>query len=102
MEEIIELIENRQETKNCDFKESFSWTELDRNHQCEIIKDIMAMANTQDGGRIVIGVEDRTWTVNGLSDEQLRSFDVTQINNLLHEYTDPKHSCCTQYFSTRY
>ncbi len=93
MNEILELIENKQETKNCDFKDSFSWTDLDRNHQCEIIKDIIAMANTKDGGRIVIGVEDRTWTVNGLSNEQLKSFDVTQINNLLHEYSDPKHSC---------
>ncbi|MDD3236674.1 MAG: ATP-binding protein [Candidatus Gastranaerophilales bacterium] len=93
MEEIIELISNKQETKNCDFKDSFSWTDLDRNHQCEIIKDIIAMANTKDGGQIVIGIEDRTWIIKGLSKEQLKSYDVTQINNLLHEYTDPKHSC---------
>lgn len=93
MDEILELIENKQETKNCDFKDSFSWADLNRNEQCEIIKDIIAMTNTKDGGRIVIGAEDRTFNVKGLSDEQLKSFDVTQINNLLHEYTDPKHSC---------
>lgn len=93
MEEIIELIKNRQETKNCDFKGSFSWQVYDRNQKCEVIKDIIAMANTRDGGRIIIGVEDNTWDIKGLSDEEFASFDVTQINNVLHEYTDPKHSC---------
>lgn len=47
--DIETLLEVKSETPNLDYKEALVW---DRNHKDErldIIKDVLAMANTQDG-----------------------------------------------------
>lgn len=50
--ELEALITGAEETDVLEFKGAMSW---DRN---TFVKDILAMANVIDGGRIVVGVED--------------------------------------------
>ncbi len=59
----------------------------------ELTKDIIAMANTRDGGTLVIGVsEDRdtgTLSFDGLTPDQIRSFDITKIHDFVKERATP-------------
>ena len=54
--EIQEILNGNIENKNIDIKSGFTWTT--KSHTTlEIIKDIMAMSNTQDGGKLIIGID---------------------------------------------
>lgn len=89
-EQIRALLEAKSETPNRDYKQSLTWNRENRESCLEVIKDILAMANTRDGGKIVFGVEDGTFDFIGLSQSDYDSFDVTNVNQLLHEFADPK------------
>ncbi|MBU0572129.1 ATP-binding protein [Patescibacteria group bacterium] len=92
-EDIKALIEEKTETINKDFKEGFVWSKQNKSPRIEIIKDIMAMANTRDGGKIVIGVTDKAFKHVGITEKEFYAFDTTPINQLLQEYADPPLSC---------
>src|ERR1700730_7077517 len=94
--ELRELLAQKAETKNLDCKESFSWDNASNDAKCELVKDILAFLNTQDGGLIVIGIQDSTLEPIGLSDADFTSFDTTKVNDFLHRYTDPQASCEVQ------
>jgi hypothetical protein len=72
------------ESATLDFKRGFDPKK--NSEWCELIKDIVAMANS-GGGRIVIGVND-----DGVrSDEDLTDFlkvDLADITNKIHKYTE--------------
>lgn len=87
------LIDVKTETPNRDYKETMIWSRTNRDKCLDIIKDILAMSNTQDGGKIIFGVRDSDFEFIGLSDEAYQSFDATPINQLLHNYADPAHTC---------
>ena len=86
-------IEAKSESPNLDYKETLIWDRSHRDKKLEIIKDILAMANTQDGGSIVFGVRDSDFEVVGLSIEAYDSFDTTPVNQFLHNYADPAFTC---------
>ena len=92
-DEIIEFLNTKTETKNKDFKEDLNWNSCDKTEKIEIIKDILAMSNIQDGGMILFGIRDVDYEFIGLSDESFDSFDQTKVNDLLNEYTEPKFTC---------
>jgi EAL domain-containing protein (putative c-di-GMP-specific phosphodiesterase class I) len=92
-EDIKELIYLRTETKNLDYKEKMNWLNAPKENKIGIIKDILAMANTLGGGKILFGIQDSMFEFVGISDEEFQSFDPTKINDLLHQYSDPKFSC---------
>lgn len=92
-QEIIELIQLKTENKNLDYKEKFNWNRATKKEKVEIIKDILAMVNTQDGGRIIFGVRNKDYDFVGLSKKDFESFDQTDVNNLLHEYSEPRLNC---------
>ncbi len=94
--EIRELLAQKAETRNLDFKAPFNWDNADNDAKCELVKDILALLNTQDGGRIIIGVEDSTLAPVSLSDVEFASFDTTKVNDFLYRYTDPQSSCEVQ------
>lgn len=91
--EIIEFLNTKTETKNKDFKEDLNWDSCNKSEKIEIIKDILAMSNTQDGGIILFGVRDSDYEFIGIPDESFDSFDQTKVNDLLNEYTEPKFTC---------
>jgi hypothetical protein len=70
-----------------------NWATASNDEKCELVKDILAMMNTADGGQIVIGVKDKTHERIGVSDADAASFDTTKVNDFLHKYTDPV-ACC--------
>lgn len=92
-EEIKNLIEQKNENKNVDYKEKFNWDNANKDKKSEIVKDILAMFNTQDGGKIIFGVEDESFNFVGVTDEDFNSFDQTKVNDFLHKYTDPECTC---------
>ncbi len=73
-----------------DYKGSCAWDENDKKSCCEIVKDILAIANAK-GGWIVVGVSetDSKFDWDGLSDEQCKSFETSRVNRFLQNYSDP-------------
>src|SRR5580698_9420835 len=94
--QLEDLLSQKTETKNLDCKASFSWRDADNDTKCELVKDILAFMNTQNGGVIVIGVQDDTLEPVGMTESDFASFDTTKVNDFLHRYTDPKASCEVQ------
>jgi schlafen family protein len=91
-----DLLALRSESKNLDHKQSMNWTSATNEQKYELTKDILAMMNTRDGGRIVVGVEDAKYVPVGVSDDDQKSFDPTTLNDFVHKYTDPAASCQVQ------
>lgn len=92
-EDIRQLLKIKTESKNLDYKEGLNWDTSPKDKKLEIVKDILAMANTQDGGKIIFGVKNDNLEFTGLKEDDFKSFDPTKVNDLLHNYTEPIHSC---------
>jgi predicted HTH transcriptional regulator len=74
-----EILISRGETKNLDFKRPMAWDNLNRG---SLTEDIAAMANTRDGGTILVGIsegEDGNAVLEGVSQEQAASFEPTKV-----------------------
>jgi len=91
-ERIRQLINLGNENRNLDYKGAFSWDRASNDEKCEITKDVLAFANSRDGGVILVGVNDKSGTLEGLTDEQSASFDQTNFNSFIQKYTDPRHT----------
>jgi len=89
-QDLENLILRPYESKELDFKGPMAWNGDDKKSCCEIVKDILAMANTK-GGFIVIGVEDTKGGFNriGLTPEQNASFQSEEINRFVQRYAEP-------------
>lgn len=89
-QELENLILHPYESKELDFKGPMAWNGNDKKSCCEIVKDILAMANTK-GGFIVIGVEETKSGFNpkGLTLEQIASFQSEEINRFVQRYAEP-------------
>lgn len=85
-EELEKLLEGGVETPQVDFKASCSWdTE-------SLAKDILAMSNIVDGGRIIIGVKEEpkgVFTREGISSNHKKTYDIDAIKDKLAKYADP-------------
>ena len=68
-EELENLLEAQSESTTLEFKTDMAW-----NVQ-SLAKDILAMSNMQDGGDIVIGVNDETNTRQGVSADNMETFN---------------------------
>jgi len=66
---------------------------FDDDHKLELSKDIIAMANTRDGGTLIVGVsEDREsgmWQLTGITPEQARTFDITKVHDFVKGCASP-------------
>lgn len=83
-QEIEALLTGAEETDTLEFKRAVAW---DRNL---FVKDILAMANVIDGGRIVVGVEDKTFERQGLTDGQMASYIIDQMRDGIAPFADPR------------
>jgi len=92
VDEIRNLIRLGNENRNLDFKGAFSWSEANHDEKCAIAKDVLAFSNTRDGGVILIGVNDKSGDIEGLTDEQYASFDQTKFNSFVEKFTAPRHT----------
>lgn len=82
--ELENLLSGAVETDSLEFKQAMAW---DRN---VFVKDILAMANIVDGGRIIVGIEDGTLERQGLSEDQAASFEPEIMRDQIAPYADPR------------
>ncbi|CAG0939846.1 hypothetical protein BROC_00813 [Candidatus Brocadiaceae bacterium] len=80
-QELINLILRPYESKEHDFKGPMAWNGNAKKACCEIVKDILAIANTK-GGFIVIGMDEELITarfrVTGTDNRLLVSYDTSR------------------------
>ena len=88
--EILDLIRRKSETAHLDYKAGFEWKKDNKDLQLGLLRDMMAMANSQDGGTIILGVEDGTYNLVGISRATMESLDQTNIGQMLYSYSEPK------------
>jgi hypothetical protein len=86
------IIESAVETRNIDFKAAMDWRLVTKCERFEVLLDVAAMANA-GGGYLVIGRDEPTRTTGTLTQEQVVSFDPTEVNKVVHRYLDPAHEC---------
>lgn len=81
-DELEALLLGAEETPKLEFKAAMGWEVRG------LVKDILAMANLQDGGRIVIGVAN-DMTRQGLSQAQVDSFDIDTMRDQMKPFAHP-------------
>lgn len=82
--ELLEtLLEGASETDSVEFKGPMAWSK-------SLIKDVLALANTVDGGHIIIGVEDESFARIGLTSEQVATFNSDIMRDQVAPYADPR------------
>ena len=82
-DELEALLEGAEETYALEFKTAMDWSQ-------SLIRDILAMANVQDGGRIVIGITDDTHARKGLSDDHIATYNTETIQDQVAAFADPR------------
>jgi predicted HTH transcriptional regulator len=82
-DELEALLEGQAETQSLEFKAGCNW------EVTKLAKDILALSNVQDGGFIIIGVEDGTFVRQGVTPEQKNTFNVDIMRDQMAAYADP-------------
>ena len=83
-EELEAKLEGGTETPTLDIKAACDWNAE------SMAKDILAMANVQDGGYIIIGVEDGTFARQGITPEQRATYDIDIMRDQIAPFADPR------------
>jgi predicted HTH transcriptional regulator len=83
-ETLERILEGAEESEALEFKGAMPWS------RDALVKDILAMANVINGGRIIVGVEDGTFCRQGLTDEQLATYRVEEMRDGIAPFADPR------------
>jgi hypothetical protein len=88
--ELTAVLLRGHESRDFDYKAASTWDESDKKACCELVKDILAIANTL-GGYIAIGVSEQPsgYSFDGFSTTQADSFDTSRLNRFLQKYAAP-------------
>ena len=89
-QQLIGIIERNCESKSLDYKGPMSWDTKDKKSCCDLVKDILAIANTE-GGYVVIGVaeKDEGFELVGVTSEQAGTYESTELCQFIQKYSDP-------------
>lgn len=87
------LIDQKTETKTVDYKETLNWQTSPKDARLGVVKDLLAMANTQDGGQIIFGISDGDYEFVGMPPSDWQSFDQTKVNEFAQRYGGPSFHC---------
>ena len=90
IEKLRRLLSQKAEIKNVDYKLTFNWNEASKEDKGKIMKDIIAMANSKEGGIILFGVSNKDMEPEGMPKEDYESFDQTKISDFINNYAYPK------------
>ena len=86
------LVYRGVESDELDYKSAMNWNLLSKSGKAKLVRHCLAFANTR-GGYLVIGVgEDAAGhpsDYQGLSPEELHSFDPSTVTAFVHRLTDP-------------
>lgn len=82
-EELEAKLEGQTETTTLEFKGDMAW-----NVQ-SLAKDILAMSNVQDGGYIIFGIEDGTFTRQGVTATNKATFNFDEMKDQMASFADP-------------
>jgi predicted HTH transcriptional regulator len=87
---LVASIERNFESKDLDYKETLIWSSDDKKPKCELVKDVLAMANTE-GGQIVIGVSELGdgFLLTGVSEGCAASVETSELCRFVQIYADP-------------
>ncbi|MEW9053730.1 MAG: ATP-binding protein, partial [Neobacillus sp.] len=89
-EKLLELLEAGGETRNIEFKSSYDWK--DPQHKAKIVKCILAMSNTKDGGYLVFGIDDEKQGMEklaGMDNEHYEKLNYDHIVVEVNKFADP-------------
>lgn len=81
--ELEQWLDGGEETQTFDVKAAGPWDVR------LMVKHILAMANVRDGGTILVGVEDKTFVRQGLSEADRASYELDTMRDQLSKYADP-------------
>ena len=82
-EELEAKIEGGAETQTLDIKVACDWSAE------SMAKDILAMSNVQDGGYIIIGIEDSTFVRQGITATQKATYNLDTMRDQIAPFADP-------------
>jgi len=91
--ELIPIVKHGRERPDLDYKAPMNWHECTRREKAELVRDMMALANSDKPGYIVIGAADAggvVGTYDGLSNKQVESFDPSKIADKVKRYASPE------------
>jgi predicted HTH transcriptional regulator len=71
VEKLKRLLFQKAEIKNADYKLTFNWNEASKEEKGNIIKDMIAMANSKEGGIILFGVRNEDMEPVGMSKKEI-------------------------------
>src|SRR5437867_3600033 len=89
-DELIRFIEAAGEAVNIDAKGPMEWNGGEAS--AGLTKDILALANSRDGGVIVVGKEEPQpgkFVPTGLSEQQANSFETTKVATWVNNHCSP-------------
>jgi len=92
-EELTPFVKYGIERPDLDYKGPISWRVCSKYGKAELVRDMMALANSDIPGYIIIGATDEGGVVrsyDGLSSEQIESFDPSKIADKIKRYADPE------------
>jgi hypothetical protein len=92
-DDIRKLLAQKSEGPHLDYKEGFAWTKVNRDKKYELVRDLIGMANTKDGGRVIVGVRDSDFEFVGAADDVFTSLDPNNIVQMIHENSAPRLTC---------
>lgn len=82
-EELESKLEGGAETQTLDIKAACDW------NVGSMAKDILAMSNVQDGGYLIVGVEDGTFTRQGITNAQKVTYNLDTMRDQMAPFADP-------------
>lgn len=82
-EELELLLEAQTERPNLDFKQDCAWEVI------RFAKHLLAMSNLKDGGYIIVGVENKHFQRQGVSQKNLDTFKIDIMKDQMAQYADP-------------
>jgi predicted HTH transcriptional regulator len=82
-EEFELYLQGQAESPTLDFKAAMLWDAV------SFAKDILAFSNVQDGGRIIIGIEDGTFVRQGITDAQRHTYKIDIMRDQITSFADP-------------
>ena len=87
------LIRKGHESPDLDAKGPGSWKNWGNAEKAELVRDMMAMANSDRPGWILLGISEGTageWVYDGLTDSESASFDPSDIGKKVKRLADPE------------